>query len=313
MQLLTSLKPFVADDQASKGSDYPQQQKTYCFFPRDLDLPPRIILLDGSGSLSFEVLTWLSEQGVPLARVSWSGEIASVANSNGYSGDSDKLGWQRETRTDQVRRFAFATGLIRSKLISSLQTLEDQVPNSAARDIACSKARVAIERLASKSFANMNELFALEGECASAYFAAWRGVQLRWTGLSRRPIPETWHTYSGRASLANGGRKENRHASHPVNAILNYAYAVKLSELQMQSIADGYDPTIGIMHVSESGKPAFLLDIIEPERPKVDAEVLRLIRHQPLASADFMIRPNGSCRLSPQLARTVATLVLTGL
>lgn len=91
-----------------------------------------------------------------------------------------------------------------------------------------------------------------------------------------------------------------------------FGYAVKLSALQMQSIADGYDPTIGIMHASEPGKPAFLLDIIEPERPKVDAEVLRLIRQQPLASADFIIRPNGSCRLSPQFARTVATLILTG-
>lgn len=137
-------------------------------------------------------------------------------------------------------------------------------------------------------------------------------MQLRWTGLSRRPVPESWYTYSGRSSLANGGRKENRHASHPVNAILNYAYAVKLSALQMQCIADGYDPTIGIMHVSEPGKPAFLLDIIEPERPKVDAEVLRLVRQQPLSSADFMILPNGACRLSPQFARTVATLVLTG-
>ena len=66
------------------------------------------------------------------------------------------------------------------------------------------------------------------------------------------------------------------------------------------------------MHASEPGKPAFLLDLIEPERPKVDAEVLRLIRQQPLASADFIIRPNGSCRLSPQFARTVATLILTG-
>src|SRR6478672_11980126 len=46
---------------------YPQEQKTYCFFPRALDLPPRIILLDGSGSLSFDVLTWLSQQGVSLA------------------------------------------------------------------------------------------------------------------------------------------------------------------------------------------------------------------------------------------------------
>jgi len=291
---------------------YPQPQKTYCFFPRDLDLPPRIILLDGSGSLSFDVLTWLSQQGVSLARVSWTGEVAAVTNGNGFAGDPDKLRWQRETLTDPNRRFEFATDVISRKLIASLQTLEEQVPRSPARDIARSKALTGIERLASESFAEMNDIFALEGECASFYFAAWHSLQLRWTGLSRRPVPDSWHAYSGRASLANGGRKVNRDASHPVNAILNYAYAVKLSALQMQSIADGYDPTIGIMHVSGPGKPAFLLDLIEPERPKVDAEVLRLIRQQPLASADFLILPNGSCRLSPQFARNVATLVLTG-
>jgi CRISPR-associated endonuclease Cas1 len=290
---------------------YPQQQKTYCFFPRDLDLPPRIILLDGSGSISFDVLTWLSQQGVSLARVSWTGDVAAVASGCGYAGDQDKLRWQQETRSDQNRRFAFATDLIRHKLIASQRTLEEQVPSSAARDIALSKASSAIERLGRESFSDMNYIFAIEGECASAYFAAWRGMKLQWKGLSRRPVPEGWLAYSGRSSFANVGRKENRNASHPVNAILNYAYAVKLAALQMQCIADGYDPTIGIMHASEPGKPAFLLDLIEPERPNVDAEVLRLIRQQPLASADFIIRPNGSCRLSPQFARTVATLVLT--
>src|SRR5690606_37180894 len=52
---------------------YPQQQATCLYFRGDLDLPPRIVLLDGSGSLSFDVLSWLAEQGVTLARIKWSG------------------------------------------------------------------------------------------------------------------------------------------------------------------------------------------------------------------------------------------------
>lgn len=47
----------------------------------------------------------------------------------------------------------------------------------------------------------------------------------------------------------------------------------------------------------------------EPHRPVVDGAVLRLIREQRFAAADFTIRRNGVCRLAPQLARAVATLV----
>ena len=32
------------------------------FFRGDLSLPSRIILLDGSGTISFDVLSWLAEQ-----------------------------------------------------------------------------------------------------------------------------------------------------------------------------------------------------------------------------------------------------------
>ena len=45
---------------------YPQKQQAYRFFKGDADLPPRIIMLDGSGSITFDVLTWLNEQKVSL-------------------------------------------------------------------------------------------------------------------------------------------------------------------------------------------------------------------------------------------------------
>jgi CRISPR/Cas system-associated endonuclease Cas1 len=104
-------------------------------------------------------------------------------------------------------------------------------------------------------------------------------------------------------------KPENRNASHPVNAMLNYAYAVKLAHMQIQAIADGYDPTIGIMHHGRRGKPAFIFDLIETERPKLDAAVLTFIQGRSFSAADFILRPDGVCRLSPQLARMVAGLV----
>lgn len=103
---------------------YPQAQTKYRFFPRDLDLPTRILLLDGSGTLSFDVLSWLAGQGVALARVKWTGEIATVASGTGYAADRAKVQWQNDMRADQARRFAFAADLIRQKVIASIDTLE---------------------------------------------------------------------------------------------------------------------------------------------------------------------------------------------
>jgi CRISPR-associated protein Cas1 len=56
----------------------------------------------------------------------------------------------------------------------------------------------------------------------------------------------------------------NRNASHPVNALLNYAYAVLQSQTQIRIIAEGYDPNLGIMHVDQEYGPAFVFDLMEP-------------------------------------------------
>lgn len=109
--------------------------------------------------------------------------------------------------------------------------------------------------------------------------------------------------------MLHGMRPCNRAASHPINAMLNYAYAVMLAQLQIDTVADGYDPIHGIMHNSKKGSPALLLDFIELERPRVDAKILELVATRKFAAADFIVKRDGVCRLSPQLARAVAAMV----
>ena len=141
--------------------------------------------------------------------------------------------------------------------------------------------------------------------CASRYFGVWQQLALRWTGTNRRPIPKEWSSYLGRTSIANGTKPKNVNASHPLNAMLNYAYAVRQAQLQIDVIANGYDPTIGIMHHGRRGLPAYVFDVIEPERPRVDAAVLKFVRERSFSAADFPIWGDGVCRLSPQLARAL--------
>ena len=81
------------------------------------------------------------------------------------------------------------------------------------------------------------------------------------------------------------------------------------SQVQIKAVVDGYDPMLGIMHYERDGSPAFVFDLMEPERPKVDRVVLDFVKTTVFDPADFTIRSDGVVRLNPQLARAVAARV----
>ena len=125
---------------------YPQQREEFRYFRGDLDRPALIILLDGSGSISFDVLDWLAEQDVPLIRISWTGEVVTVAGA-GYFADPEKVEWQRKMRTDPAARQNFSCDLIRRKIENSLETLAAAIPASENRDRAISKLQAELSGL----------------------------------------------------------------------------------------------------------------------------------------------------------------------
>jgi hypothetical protein len=88
---------------------YPQEPEIIRFFPGELSLPPRIIFLDCSGSISFSVLAWLQAQGVDLVHLNWQGEIIATTSRAGYSANLDKMLWQREVRQDHENGCNFAS------------------------------------------------------------------------------------------------------------------------------------------------------------------------------------------------------------
>jgi len=286
---------------------YPQKQETYRFFKGELALPERIIMLDGSGSISFDVLAWLSEQRVSLLQINWKGEVVSITSTNGYAANPFRVNWQIETREHTTKRMAFCVSLITKKIEASILTLEKAVQRSDAWEKAMNNAYSALTRLDENPPINVTELRALEANAAAAYFRAWRGIPIKWRGTSRRPIPETWKEIGQRTTLFQ--LAGNRNASHPVNAVLNYAYAVLQSQIQINTVAEGYDPTIGIMHEVRDGSSAFIFDLMEPERPAADCKVLKFIKGHVFDPADFVIRSDGVCRLNPEMARSVVGLV----
>jgi CRISPR-associated endonuclease Cas1 len=286
---------------------YPQEQASHRFFRGDLSLPPRIVLIDGSGTLSFDVLTWLSEQGVSLVRIDWSGNVASVLSEQGYGADRAKVEWQIETRADNRRRLALSVHLIRQKIANSIDTLQTVFPSSAVRDRSCAGLRNELDLLTHNPPEDIQLLRGIEGRASATYFSAWQGVPLQWRATVRHPVPDAWAAIGPRSAI-RAGKSKNGRASHPVNAMLNYAYAVLQSHLQIELLGEGYDPAIGIMHHASKAAPAFVFDLMEPSRPVVDAAILRFVLSTPLSGADFTLRRDGVCRVGAQLARRISAM-----
>ncbi|HZZ23517.1 MAG TPA: CRISPR-associated endonuclease Cas1 [Roseiarcus sp.] len=288
---------------------YPQQREIIRYFRGDVALPERIILLDGSGSISFDVLSWLAEQKVSFVRIDWKGDIVCVAGSSGYSANPFRVRWQLEIRENPAQRNEFCRSIITRKIEATIITLEKSIPRSNKWERAMRSAYAGLSRLEENPLENIFELRALEANCAASYFRSWVGMPIKWRGTSRRPIPENWHFIGQRSSpyhLAG-----NRNAAHPLNAILNYAYAALESEIRIKAICDGYDPTIGIVHEGGDGSSKLIFDLMEPERPNVDRAVLDFVKGHVFDPADFVIRTDGVCRLNPEMARMVVARVST--
>ena len=130
---------------------------------------------------------------------------------------------------------------------------------------------------------SLTDLLGIEGEAAGNYFNSFstmlKGVTAafaasRWKGRRRRPAPD------------------------PVNAALDYTYALLLGDCIRSLVACGLDPHAGFLHSSSRNKPALALDLMEEFRaPVADSVVVRAIRNGEIGEQDF-IGDIDSCRMT---------------
>ncbi|MBV8143692.1 MAG: CRISPR-associated endonuclease Cas1 [Gammaproteobacteria bacterium] len=301
------------------NTHYPADRREWRFFNASLDIPPALVVLDGSGNITLDAIDWLARHRVPLIRIRWDGHFASIVTSGGQAASADKVGWQQRTRCNPRARLAFAIELIRQKAQNTLVTLDGFLPRGPLWDRACRNIESRARSLRDNPPRTFASLLGIEGSIAADYFRVWSGLSIKWKPLKRHPIPSDWSTYRSRVALRHGirlradGGGYNRGATHPVNAMLNYAYAVLIAQTQVRLIVEGYDPTVGIMHEKKALRginPGFALDHMEPMRPVVDRAVLQLIETVTFTGADFSIQHDGVCRMNPELARRVAQLAL---
>jgi CRISPR-associated protein Cas1 len=100
----------------------------------------------------------------------------------------------------------------------------------------------------------------------------------------------------------------NRHATHPVNAMLNCVHAVLESQVRIATISQGLDPEIGYLHISRPGRTALVYDLMDSLRSCVDCLILDVAYSQTFSPRDLVFGANGVCRLHPRLSRQMIEL-----
>ena len=283
---------------------YPQQQEEWRFFPKDRCLPSRIVILDGDGGITFDALEWLAVQGVPLAQINWRGEVVSIGGGFGYAADLEILRAQLEIQ-DSTFSLSFATHVIETKIKNSAATIQAVFFPSPSAQTALGKLEERIQEI-KRNPATVSALLGVEGNAAAAYFRCWHSFPLKWKGVGKKPIPDDWHRIGSRMT----DNKWNKFATHPINAMLNYAYGMLENQVRGIILAMGFDPTIGCLHAYERNRSTLVFDLMEPMRPIIDRKILNFVKDHIFSPSDFTINQTGVCKLHPQFARVIIKMVL---
>ena len=147
-----------------------------------------------------------------------------------------------------------------------------------------------------------------ERDAALAYWQAWAPLEFPFVAADRCRVAEHWRTFGQRGSTLTSS---SRLAVNPINAILNYLYALLEAEATIACHAVGLDPNIGVVHADIRGRDSLALDLMEPIRPEAEHYLLNVLADNTFRARDFHEAPNGNCRvrapLTYRLAETLPT------
>jgi CRISPR associated protein Cas1 len=96
-----------------------------------------------------------------------------------------------------------------------------------------------------------------------------------------------------------------RHATDPINAMLNLAYAKEAGRLGVILAASGACLAIGFLHQDKVHRHSLVFDALEPLRPLIDAKVRAFIGSNTFDRGDFLRLSTGHVRMVPGLIKVV--------
>ncbi len=268
-------------------------------YPR-IDRPlRRILTLGATGAVTLEGLRWCSDHNIAVTQIDTDNRIVSLVAAPGLDDARLRRAQALAATSDSGLRIAQDVLALKIRKQAAVLGHELQAPHLGATVSAYADALSSARTVA--------ECVDAESHAANAYFGGWadRGITVSFAERDRARVPDHWHTFTSRASIADRGRSP-RLAVTPINALLNYLYALAEAECRIALITLGLDPGMGVWHVDVKARDSLALDLLEVVRPDIDRYVLRLVAERHFRAEEFHETRTGQCRLMPSLAHELA-------
>jgi CRISPR-associated protein Cas1 len=254
------------------------------------------VVVTGDGIVSTAALRWCKAAGVEVVVLDQAAEA--LLTSGRVANDDARL------RRAQALALHTPAGLEVAKyLVSGKITGQAQV---AATLLASPSTDETLARLLEDldDAASLEEVQHVEAVAASAYFAAWGRLEVPFVGRDAGKVPAHWRRFNGRRSAVMPATA--RHATDPLNALLNFAYRLLEAEARLACLRVGLDPGVGVLHADMKGRDSLALDLLEVARPLVDRTVLELVQARRLRRRDFAEDGRGVVRVLAPLSHELA-------
>lgn len=252
----------------------------------------RIVIATDNGYMSAHAMAWLAETGIPWVWL-WRDKIVATS----HPGQEPEM-WRKQGNSDPlpVMRYILAAKLDGQHMIADMLNNPDagKMIRSCADAIRLADSRKVI--------------MGYEGRAALAYWEAWDDVYVPFLADHLSKVPPRWYSWNGRRSLV--AEAINRHASDPINAMLNYAYKVGETLCVQACYATDLSPNVSVMHhrkylKSRDGnqlRNSMALDLLEVLRPWCDRAILGMLDYGQgivpyLRWSDFLELANGTVRV----------------
>jgi CRISPR-associated endonuclease Cas1 len=213
--------------------------------------------------MSLAALRWLADQNASFVMLERNGSL--LATTGPVRPSDIRLRRAQALAHHTCVAFRIGRELIDRKLAGQErvagESLEDQATSALIKQIRSELAEVE----------TMDEIRSVELRAAKIYWKAWRTVPIKFPDKELPRVPDHWRNFGSRASALSGSP---RLAVNPVNAILNYLYALLEAECRLAVAALGLDPEMGVLHMDTINRDSLACDLMEAIRPDVDAYVL---------------------------------------
>jgi CRISPR/Cas system-associated endonuclease Cas1 len=266
----------------------------------DAEPKPHAILFDSHGEfMTGEAIRWCARYSTTLALPCGPGRLITMiesaletkAKTMTRMRDIDPAIIRAQCAADPIK---IAREIVRAKVGAELKAT---ITDAKARkrefeewDIKLNSAR------------SVAEIMIVESRAAASYWRTFRDAGLR--ERKNGNLPRSWLRFAQRNKGA--AFLGNQHASHPINAMLNYAYIVEAGRLAKALAANGLCLSIGYLHSDKKGRNSLVWDAIEPLRPAIDAKVFEFVEAHEFARRDF---PQSGYNVH-RLSRDVTQLLL---